>query len=137
MQVDNRYTRDRIVRTSYRVRLGTEWHLERAQARSEDSKRPNTSYVERLHLFQRRRCAYLNRRTPWPARSPRRLEESLSILRCVYNFCRPHSALRFGDVTRTPAMQAGLVTRPLSLREIFSWVPPPRRPERIHLWEIG
>jgi len=37
----------------------------------------------------------------------------------------PHSSLRFGKVTRTPAMQAGLFDRPLSFREIFSWVPPP------------
>ncbi len=27
---------------------------------------------------------------------------------------------------RTPAMQAGITTRPLALREIFSWIPPLR-----------
>ena len=49
------------------------------------------------------------------------------MLRCYYNFVRPHSALRFGKVTRTPAMQAGIFARALTFREIFSWVPPPRR----------
>jgi len=39
---------------------------------------------------------------------------------CYYNFIRPHSALKFGDETRTPAMQAGLVKNPLSFREIFT-----------------
>ena len=35
------------------------------------------------------------------------------------NFVRRHSALKFGTVTRTPAMQAGLATRALTFREIF------------------
>ena len=36
-----------------------------------------------------------------------------------YNFVRPHGALKFGRETRTPAMQAGLATRQLTLRDIF------------------
>ena len=36
-----------------------------------------------------------------------------------YNFVRPHRALKFGGEMRTPAMQAGLATRRLRLREIF------------------
>ena len=43
----------------------------------------------------------------------------LELLRCYYNFVRPHRALRFGRETRTPAMQAGLATRRLTLRDIF------------------
>ena len=43
----------------------------------------------------------------------------LSCLRCYYNFVRPHGALKFGRETRTPAMQAGLATRRLTLRDIF------------------
>ena len=35
----------------------------------------------------------------------------LELVRCHYNFVRPHRALRFGRETRTPAMQAGLVKR--------------------------
>ncbi len=41
------------------------------------------------------------------------------MLRCYYNFARPHGALKFGRETRTPAMQAGLTKRRLALREIF------------------
>ena len=40
-------------------------------------------------------------------------------MRCYYNFVRPHAALRFGREIRTPAMRAGLVTRRLTLREVF------------------
>ena len=39
---------------------------------------------------------------------------------CYYNFVRPHSTLIFGDETRTPAMQTGLVKKQLSFREIFT-----------------
>ena len=45
------------------------------------------------------------------------------MLRCYYNFVRPHRALKFGRETRTPAMQAGLTTRRLTLREIFVCTP--------------
>jgi hypothetical protein len=35
--------------------------------------------------------------------------------------------LRFGGKLRTPAMQAGITTRPLTLREIFLWQRPPSK----------
>ena len=60
-----------------------------------------------------------------PARCAARLENALEILRLYYDFIRPHSSVRFGQVTRTPAMQAVLFDRPLTFRESFSWVPPP------------
>ena len=41
------------------------------------------------------------------------------MLRCYYNFIRPHRALKFGPEIRTPAMQAGLATKRLSFRDIF------------------
>jgi hypothetical protein len=37
----------------------------------------------------------------------------------VPNFIRPHRALKFGREVRTPAMQAGLVSKRLSFREVF------------------
>jgi hypothetical protein len=48
------------------------------------------------------------------------LDDHLELLRCYYNFARPHRALKFGREVRTPALQAGLTDRPLTLREIFS-----------------
>jgi hypothetical protein len=51
------------------------------------------------------------------------LPEPRSYELCVdelYNFVRPHRALKFGREVRTPAMQAGLTRRRLTLREIFS-----------------
>jgi hypothetical protein len=41
------------------------------------------------------------------------------LLRCYYNFVRPHRALKFGQDMRTPAMQAGITRKPLTLRQVF------------------
>ncbi|MCC7011342.1 MAG: hypothetical protein IT454_02170 [Planctomycetes bacterium] len=127
VQVKNRYARGRITHTSARQLIGEEWKLEQALERSEDSKRPNTAYIERLNLHLRRTCAYLNRRTPSPMRKAQRLAEVLDLNRLNYNFVRRHSSLRFGRKLRTPAMQAGLTKRPLTLREIFLWQRPPSK----------
>ena len=72
-----------------------------------------------MNLTIRQSSAYLTRRTLSHARSKEKLEEHLEILRCHYNFVRPDGALKFGREIRTPATQAGLVNRRLTLREIF------------------
>ena len=94
--------------------------LKQALRDSEDSVKLNTSFVERLNLTIRQGSAYLGRRTICQARWKERLEDHLELLRCHYNFVRPHRALKFGREVRTPAMQAGLTNAALTLREIFS-----------------
>ena len=61
----------------------------------------------------------MSRRTLSHARATDTLDAHLELLRCYYNFDRPHGALKFGREVRTPAMQAGLATRRLTLRDIF------------------
>jgi hypothetical protein len=94
--------------------------LEERLQESEDSSKLNTSFVERLNLTIRQGAAYLCRRTICHARWKERLEGHLELLRCYYNFARPHRALKFGREVRTPAVQAGLTKRCLTFREIFS-----------------
>jgi hypothetical protein len=43
----------------------------------------------------------------------------MALLQCHYNFIRPHRSLKLGEQRRTPAWQAGLVSRQLTFREIF------------------
>jgi hypothetical protein len=81
--------------------------LQQALRKSEDSLKLNTSFVERLNLTIRQGSAYLGRRTICQARWKERLEDH-------------HRALKFGRAVRTPAWQAGLTKRALTLREIFS-----------------
>jgi transposase-like protein/IS1 family transposase len=109
---------DRVVKVERRAVIGA-GRLPQALRASEDSLKLNTSFVERLNLTIRQGSSYLGRRTICQARWKERLEDHIELFRCYYNFIRPHSALKFGREIRTPAMQAGLTERQLTLREIF------------------
>ena len=97
---------DRIVQVDRRERMGASWRFEAGLTHSEDSSTLTTSFIERMNLTIRQGSAYLSRRTLSHARSEDKLEDHLELLRCHYNFVRPHGALQFGREVRTPAMQA-------------------------------
>ena len=122
-QVIKTRRKDRVVKVDRRLVIGSPRTLEDALERSEDSETLNTSFIERLNLTLRQGTAYLCRRSPCHARSSETLKNHLELLRCFYNFMRPHRGLRFGRELRTPAMQAGLVRRRLTFREVFEGVP--------------
>jgi IS1 family transposase len=119
-QVIKKIKCNRVVRVGTKLIVGSEWRLADALEESEDSTKLNTAFIERLNLTIRQGCAYLRRRSPCHARKKRTLDDHLELFRCLYNFVPPHSSLRFGKVTRTPAMQAGLARNQLSLRDIFT-----------------
>ena len=87
---------DRVVRVERRVKVGTASRLKTALWESEDSETLNTSFVERLNLTIRQGSAYLRRRSPCHARGADQLRGHVDLLRCYYNFIRPHRALKFG-----------------------------------------
>jgi transposase-like protein/IS1 family transposase len=119
-QVIKKIRKNRVARVDTKLVIGSEWKLDGALLESEDSNKLNTAFIERHNLTVRQGSAYLNRPSPCHARKRRCLEDHLELLRYHYNFVRPHAALRFGDEVRTPAMQAGLVARKLSLRDTFT-----------------
>ena len=121
-QVMKTWRNNRVARIDRRVLIGSNLQFEHALSDSEDSVSLNTAFVERLNLTVRRGSAYLCRKTPCHARYHEHLEDRLELLRCYHNFVRPHLRLKFGKVVRTPAMQAGLVARDLTFREIFTSV---------------
>ena len=51
------------------------------------------------------------------------MADHFAFLRCCYHYVRPHRALKYGRETWTPAMQAGLASRRLSFRDVFTSVP--------------
>jgi hypothetical protein len=118
-QVMKTMRNNRIVKVAQKLIHGTPGQLQAALARSEDSTTINTAHVERLNLTIRQCSAYLGRRRLSHARRQSRLSSHLELVRCFYNFIRPHGALKFGKITRTPAMQAGLVSRCLGFGDIF------------------
>ncbi len=103
-----------------RFRLSPLRSCQDALLASEDSATLNTSFVERLNLTIRQGSAYLRRRSPCHARGAAQLRGHVDLLRCYYNFIRPHRALKFGRETRTPAMQAGLVSAPMNWSDILA-----------------
>lgn len=100
--------------------IGSRTQLEEALFRSEDSSTINTSFIERHNLTIRQGCSYLGRRTACHARDRDHLDGNMPLVMCHYNFVRPHLALKFGKDIRTPAMQAGIVSKKLSFRDIFT-----------------
>lgn len=130
-QVVKTRRKDRVVKVERKRVVGTQTRLEEALFNSEDSSTINTSFIERHNLTIRQGSSYLGRRTACPplsgrachARDRDHLDGNMALLMCHYNFIRPHSALKFGKVTRTPAMQAGIVSKRLSFRDIFTSPP--------------
>jgi IS1 family transposase len=118
-QVIKDFRNNRVCRVDRRLVRGTQAQLNEALFDSEDSSTVNTSFVERLNLTIRQGCSYLSRRSAGHARYAEHLEDHLALLQCHYNFIRPHRALKLGKEWRTPAWQAGLVSRQLTFREIF------------------
>ncbi|MFT7669908.1 MAG: hypothetical protein ACI8X5_002615 [Planctomycetota bacterium] len=119
-KVIKKIKQNRVVKVGTKLVIGSECRLEDALEASEDSTKLNTAFIERLKLTIRQGSAYLNRRSPCHARKKRTLDDHLELLRCHYNFCRPHSSLRFGSVTRIPAMQARLASRKLTFLDVFA-----------------
>jgi IS1 family transposase len=119
-QVIKKRRENRVIRVDRRLLLGTKSELEEALFHSEDSNTLNTSFVERHNLTIRQGSACLGRRTPCHARKSEPLMGRMALMMMYYNFVRPHMALKFGKTLTTPAMQAGLVTKRLSFREVFT-----------------
>ena len=119
-QVIKQRRNNQVSQVDRRLLIGTSAQLNEMLLNSEDSETLNTSFIERLNLTIRRGSSYLNRRTNCYARHNERLDSQVSLLRCYYNFIRPHGALKLGSVVRTPAMQAGLTSKRLTFREIFT-----------------
>jgi len=119
-QVIKKRRKNHVINVERRMIFGTKSKMEQLLFESEDSSTINTSFIERLNLTIRQDCAYLGRRTACHSRRKDLLANNLELQMCYSNFIRPHSALKFGDETRTPAMQAGLVKKQLSFREIFT-----------------
>ena len=118
-QVIKKRRKNRVIRVTRKLIIGSKIKLKQLLLDSEDSSTINTSFIERLNLTIRQGCAYLGRRTASHARDTSLFEDNIELQRCYYNFIRPHSALKFGKETRIPAMQAGLVKNHLSFRDIF------------------
>ena len=96
----------------------------------------NTAYVERDNLTSRQSNGRLVRQTLSHSKQSSFLRRHLELEDAVFNFVRPHQALRIAVPQptpgrrwqqRSPAMAAGLTDHIWSLEELLSYrVPPPK-----------
>ena len=97
----------------------------------------NTSYVERDNLTSRHSNGRLVRKTLSHSKKKAYLQRHIDLEDAIYNFVRPHSALKLKLrqpaahgrrwQQRTPAIAAGLTDHIWSLEELLSYcLPPPR-----------
>jgi hypothetical protein len=136
-QVDTRRVGGRVVEVKRHILFGSADDLIQVLATDRCGTQINTSYVERDNLTSRHSNGRLGRKTLSHAKKKAYLQRHIDLEDAIYNFVRPHSALKVklcqpaahGRLwqQRTPAMAAGLTDHIWSLEELLSYcLPPPR-----------
>lgn len=128
-QVVKQYEKRRVVAVQRNLVQGDKQMASTLIAQSQGQGVLNTAFIERLNATFRAKMNSLVRRGRSLARTIEKLEASLYLVGCVYNFCTWHQSLRLplylGTsarrrwVQRTPAMAAGLTTRQWTLIELL------------------
>jgi hypothetical protein len=129
-QVDKRREQGRVVEVRRRIIFGTPEIITEILG----SQQINTSYVERDNLTSRQSNGRLVRKTLSHSKKAYYLQQHLDLEDAVFNFVRPHLALRVALPQpinsrkwqqRTPAMAAGLTDHIWTLEELLSYRVPP------------
>ena len=131
-QVDKRREQGRVVEVRRRIIFGARDII----AKVLGGHQINTAYVERDNLTSRQTHGRLVRKTLSHSKKSSFRRRHLALEDAVFNFVRPHQALRSAVSQptlgrtwqqRSPAMAAGLTDHIWSLEELLSYrVPPPK-----------
>jgi hypothetical protein len=131
-QVDKRREQGRVVEVRRRILFGACDIITEVLG----GQQINTAYVERDNLTSRQSNGRLVRKTLSHSKKSYFLRRHLALEDAVFNFVRPHQALRIAVPQptpgrkwqqRTPAMAAGLTDHIWGLEELLSYrVPPPK-----------
>ena len=129
-QVDKHREEGRVVEVRRRIIFGASEVITEILG----NQQINTSYIERDNLTSRQSNGRLVRKTLSHSKKSYYLQRHLDLEDAVFNFVRPHLALRVALhrpingrkwQQRTPAMAAGLTDHVLSLEELLSYRIPP------------
>jgi hypothetical protein len=131
-QVDKRREQGRVAEVRRRIIFGAHDIITEVLG----DQQINTAYVERDNLTSRQSIGRLVRKTLSHSKKSYFLRRHLALEDAVFNFVRPHQALRIAVPhptpgrkwqQRTPAMAAELTDHIWSLEELLSYrVPPPK-----------
>jgi hypothetical protein len=135
-QVDKQREGGRVIEVRRRIILGTEADIVEILKADGGGSQINTAYVERDNLTSRQSNGRLVRKTLSHSKKKSFLQRQIELEDAVFNFVRPHSALKvevaYADShgrkwqLRTPAMAAGLTDHVWTLDELLSYrLPPP------------
>ncbi len=135
-QVDKRREGGRVVEVRRQIIFGAPDTIAQILATDGSGSQINTSYVERDNLTSRQSNGRLVRKTLSHSKKLRNLQWHIDWEDAVFNFVRPHSALKlkleapgpYGRQweQRTPAMAAGVTDHIWSLEELLSYRVPPQ-----------
>jgi IS1 family transposase len=136
-QVDKRRVGGRVVEVRRRIIFGSADDIAAILEADGCGSQINTAYVERDNLTSRQSNGRLVRKTLSHSKKMYFLQRQIALEDAIYNFVRPHSALRIelpqpGAYGRkwapcTPAMTAGLTDRVWTLEELLSYrLSPPK-----------
>lgn len=140
-QVVKRRENGHLVEVERHVVFGTLAEIEAILAKGGCGTKINTSYVERDNLTSRQQNGRLVRKTLSHSKKVNFLRCHVALEDLVFNFVRPHSALRVALTEpaphnrkwnqRTPAMVAGLADHVWAFEELLMFrVPPKTNPEQ-------
>jgi DNA-binding transcriptional ArsR family regulator len=136
-QVDKRRVGGRVVEVRRRIVFGSAEDIAAILEADGCGSQINTAYVERDNLTSRQSNGRLVRKTLSHSKKVHFLQRQIALEDAIYNFVRPHSALRvklprpgaYGRKwePRTPAMAAGLTDHIWTLEELLSYrLSPPK-----------
>jgi hypothetical protein len=130
-QVDKQREGGRVVAVTRHIVFGSEEAIVQILAADACGSQINTSYIERDNLTSRQSNGRLVRKTLSHSKKQEYLQYHLDLEDAIYNFVRPHGALKcklrspaaHGRrwMQRTPAMAAGLTDHIWSLEELLSY----------------
>jgi hypothetical protein len=134
-QVDKQREGGRVIEVRRRIILGTEADIVKVLKADGCGSQINTAYVERDNLTSRQSNGRLVRKTLSHSKKKPFLQRQIDLDDAVFNFVRPHSALKVELAhadshgrkwqPRTPAMAAGLTDHVWTLEELLSYRIPP------------
>lgn len=130
-QVDKRREGGRVVEVQRRIIFGSAQDIARILKTDQCGEQINTAYIERDNLTSRQTNGRLVRKTLSHSKTEYGLRQQIALEDAVYNFVRPHSALRLKLPTpaahgrkwepRTPALAAGITDHIWTLEELLSY----------------
>lgn len=136
-QVDKRREGGRVVEVRRRIIFGSADDIAHIIEADGCGSQINTAYVERDNLTSRQSNGRLVRKTLSHSKKEYFLVRHIALEDAIYNFVRPHGALRielpelgaYGRKwePRTPAMAAGITDHIWSLEELLSYRLPPSK----------